>query len=179
MDRREAKKKIKKLLNMTIDRGASENEAATALEAAKRIAQQHNIDIDVMLKPFRKKEATFNKKNTRKPTEPTQQRESNRAKTKVAINVPYHEMDEAKNLGASWDRRLKTWFIPKGLPMEPFDRWIPRGDVASADIYLNVPFEEKDEAKAKGARWNRETKKWFIPKGWAIAPFIRWMKAQE
>jgi len=29
-------------------------------------------------------------------------------------------------------------------------------------IFLNVPFAEKDKAKAKGAKWNPEKKKWYI-----------------
>ena len=29
-------------------------------------------------------------------------------------------------------------------------------------IYLNVPYSKKDEAKAKGARWDAPNKKWYI-----------------
>lgn len=29
-------------------------------------------------------------------------------------------------------------------------------------LYLNVPYSEKDEAKALGARWNAKVKKWYI-----------------
>ncbi len=29
-------------------------------------------------------------------------------------------------------------------------------------IYLNVPYEEKDKAKALGARWDKNAKKWYI-----------------
>jgi len=29
-------------------------------------------------------------------------------------------------------------------------------------IYLNVPYKEKDEAKANGARWDANAKKWYI-----------------
>jgi hypothetical protein len=28
--------------------------------------------------------------------------------------------------------------------------------------YLNVPFEEKDQAKAAGARWDASVKQWFF-----------------
>ena len=28
-------------------------------------------------------------------------------------------------------------------------------------IYLNVPFPEKDKAKALGARWDANAKKWY------------------
>lgn len=29
-------------------------------------------------------------------------------------------------------------------------------------LLLNVPYEEKDEAKSLGAKWNPELKKWYI-----------------
>ena len=29
-------------------------------------------------------------------------------------------------------------------------------------IYLNVPFEEKEDAKLLGAKWDKKKKKWFI-----------------
>jgi ribonuclease HI len=29
-------------------------------------------------------------------------------------------------------------------------------------VYLNVPYSEKDKAKAKGAKWDAEKKKWYI-----------------
>lgn len=33
---------------------------------------------------------------------------------------------------------------------------------SNSKIYLNVSFQEKDNAKAKGARWDAEKKKWYI-----------------
>jgi hypothetical protein len=41
-------------------------------------------------------------------------------------------------------------------------------------IILNVPFAEKDKAKALGARWNSERKVWYVPDGENIAPFEKW-----
>ena len=29
-------------------------------------------------------------------------------------------------------------------------------------LYLDVPYEEKNEAKRLGAKWNPKVKKWFI-----------------
>ena len=34
----------------------------------------------------------------------------------------------------------------------------------SGDIYLNVPFHSKDEAKQLGVRWDSECRKWFVNK---------------
>lgn len=41
--------------------------------------------------------------------------------------------------------------------------------------FLNVPYAEKDEARALGARWNPTRKKWYVPDGVALAPFERWL----
>ncbi|HIQ40974.1 MAG TPA: exodeoxyribonuclease VII large subunit, partial [Sulfurivirga caldicuralii] len=46
--------------------------------------------------------------------------------------------------------------------------------------YLNVPFREKDQAKALGARWDAVRKKWFVPAELSddLTPFQRWLPAQ-
>ena len=41
--------------------------------------------------------------------------------------------------------------------------------------YLNVPFSAKAEAKAKGARWDAEARKWFVPIGRDLEPFTSWL----
>ncbi len=41
-------------------------------------------------------------------------------------------------------------------------------------IILNVPYAEKEKAKALGARWNSERKAWYVPDGKDIAPFKQW-----
>jgi hypothetical protein len=46
--------------------------------------------------------------------------------------------------------------------------------MADSKIYLNVPFAQKDEAKALGARWDAIQKKWFVPSDKDIALFTRW-----
>ena len=42
-------------------------------------------------------------------------------------------------------------------------------------MFLKVPFAEKDEAKALGARWNGERKSWYVPDGKPVEPFERWL----
>ncbi len=41
--------------------------------------------------------------------------------------------------------------------------------------YLNVPFRDKAEAKAKGARWDSEARKWFVPIGRDLEVFTSWL----
>lgn len=45
--------------------------------------------------------------------------------------------------------------------------------------YLDVPFKEKDVASALGAKFERSTKKWYLPGGKDVAPFARWMPNQD
>ena len=40
---------------------------------------------------------------------------------------------------------------------------------------LKVPYAEKDEAKALGARWNPTRKSWYVPDGVAVEPFAKWL----
>lgn len=47
-------------------------------------------------------------------------------------------------------------------------------DLKMPRIDLKVPFAEKDEAKAMGARWDATTRCWYVPEGMDLAPFARW-----
>jgi ribonuclease HI len=42
-------------------------------------------------------------------------------------------------------------------------------------VWLKVPFAEKDEAKALGARWSPVQKKWYVKEGADTEPFSRWL----
>lgn len=42
------------------------------------------------------------------------------------LQVPFAEKDQAKSLGACWDPRLRRWYVPPGLSLESFRRWLPQ-----------------------------------------------------
>lgn len=42
-------------------------------------------------------------------------------------------------------------------------------------VLLNVPYAEKDAAKALGARWNPTRRRWYVPDGVAAEPFAKWV----
>ena len=46
--------------------------------------------------------------------------------------------------------------------------------IASSNINLKVPFNEKNQAKSLGARWNAELKLWYVPQGVDSSPFDKW-----
>lgn len=47
--------------------------------------------------------------------------------------------------------------------------------MADAVVMLEVPIEQKDEAKALGARWNPDARSWYVPAGRDATPFARWL----
>ena len=46
-------------------------------------------------------------------------------------------------------------------------------------IVLNVPYAEKDDAKALGAKWDPDMRKWFVPAGQDCRPFKKWFEAKS
>ncbi|MCX7097861.1 MAG: DUF5710 domain-containing protein [Methylococcales bacterium] len=46
--------------------------------------------------------------------------------------------------------------------------------MADTKTYLNVPFAQKDAAKALGARWDPAAKKWYVPADKDLALFAQW-----
>jgi len=46
--------------------------------------------------------------------------------------------------------------------------------MTATNIALKVPFNEKDQAKALGAKWNAESKHWYVPQGVNAEPFAKW-----
>ena len=49
------------------------------------------------------------------------------------LKVPYAEKDEAKALGARWNPTRKSWYVPDGVALEPFARWLAAGGDAAAE----------------------------------------------
>jgi|CXWL01.1.fsa_nt_gi N12 class adenine-specific DNA methylase/antirestriction protein ArdC/phage/plasmid primase-like uncharacterized protein len=108
---------------------------------------------------------------------------------KALINVPFKEKDEAKTLGAKWDRQEKSWYVPANVDLAAFAKWIPvdseipaaphsteqlsstdKTPVAVSDPqvsqkereYLAVPYGERAAAKAAGAVWDKAAKSWYV-----------------
>ena len=46
-------------------------------------------------------------------------------------------------------------------------------------INLNCPYEEKDAARALGARWDPGRKTWYIADVEDLTPFMRWISADK
>jgi phage/plasmid primase-like uncharacterized protein len=47
------------------------------------------------------------------------------APEKTFLSVPYKEKDQAKKLGAKWDREAKSWYAPEGAELSALQPWLP------------------------------------------------------
>lgn len=106
---------------------------------------------------------------------------------KTYIDVGFGDKEEAKQLGARWDSKVKAWYVPAGMDMKPFEKWKvinpeeqqkDQTNTISKRNFINVPIEEKDEAKQLGAKWDRVQKSWYIPAGIDSKPFEKWMEQE-
>lgn len=122
---------------------------------------------------------------------------------KTFIDVSFKEKDDAKSLGAKWDRQEQSWYIPNGVAAAPFAKWLP-GPTDTAAVgaseagaapetpaegqkaaqgrqYLAVPYGERVAAKVAGAAWDKAAKSWYAGPNADTAKLERWAldKAQN
>lgn len=113
------------------------------------------------------------------------------------IYIPFKDKDEAKELGAKWDRNEQSWYIPDGVDKAAFSQWLDT-PVASERMvetdkntqsalisekksskkesreYLAVPYGEREAAKAAGAAYDKTAKSWYVGPNGDTAALARW-----
>jgi putative DNA primase/helicase len=81
------------------------------------------------------------------------------------LQVPFREKDQAKALGAQWDKEKRAWYVPEDMPVEGFSKWMAKDRQQqvgpSNRLYLIVPYSERGEAKSAGALWDNTVKSWY------------------
>jgi phage/plasmid primase-like uncharacterized protein/antirestriction protein ArdC len=130
------------------------------------------------------------------------------------LDVPKEEKDEAKALGAKWDKYQKAWYVEKGTDLEPFAKWgkldlneraaqleqakqeaeqshekpveqaqsteqeldqEAEQNLAEEKTFIAVPYDERNDAKKLGAKWDVENKSWYVEKGTDLNQFKEWL----
>ena len=94
---------------------------------------------------------------------------------KTYLQVPYKEKNQAKELGAKWDRGKQSWYVPAAVDLAAFAKWVqavkalksaqsesvPAEATPTDRQYLAVPYTERAIAKGAGALWDKEAKSWY------------------
>ena len=67
------------------------------------------------------------------------------ATSNITLKVPFNEKDQAESLGARWNAELNHWYLPQGINVKPFDKWLasspaanPTQSVSNSVIKLNT-----------------------------------------
>lgn len=115
---------------------------------------------------------------------------------RIYLSVPFAEKDQAKVLGAKWDRQQQFWYVPPGAKSASFTKWIQDGffrtaagrgpeldshaaplghSVPETRRYLSVPYGEREPAKAAGATWDKAAKCWYARPTADMSKLQRWL----
>lgn len=43
--------------------------------------------------------------------------------------------------------------------------------------FLNVPFNQKEQARALGAKYSSSKKQWYVPDAVDLIPFLKWLNS--
>jgi antirestriction protein ArdC/phage/plasmid primase-like uncharacterized protein len=118
---------------------------------------------------------------------------SMRAKTFLA--VPFQQHEQAKALGARWDRHHRSWYVPAHLEAASFAKWMPTANSTEADlprptdaiqaptqgpvpvaerVYLAVPYAERALARVAGAVWDKGAKSWYAGPNADLQRLAQW-----
>jgi putative DNA primase/helicase len=112
------------------------------------------------------------------------------------IDVPYQDKEEAKRLGAKWDRKGASWYFTDQADKSLFGRWLEftpsserltqtqnsaqtlNSSVETTDTdertYLAVPYTERQQAKKIGAKWDKAAKSWYTTER-ELSQFEQWL----
>ena len=92
------------------------------------------------------------------------------------LSVSFDDKDKVKLLGARWDGKNKAWYVPAGVDIRPFAKWTGgKATTSVKKVFLEVPFENKDDAKAAGARWDNDKKKWYCMSNQDMSVLKKWI----
>ena len=115
---------------------------------------------------------------------------------RLHLQVPFADKDRVKQLGARWDKEQRAWYVPPGIDTAGFAPWLTsqgkdgpapvpavmresEGRKADVRQVLEVPFAERGEAKALGARWDQAARAWYVPAGVDLASFEAWLPGKQ
>ena len=104
-----------------------------------------------------------------KNLESVQKNENAETKQKILLSVPFEEKDLAKELGAKFDRETKSWYVPEGMDLEPFERWKPT--LQHEKMWIKAPYEMHEQIKKLGAKYDANAKCWYVPENVDLKPF--------
>ena len=107
---------------------------------------------------------------------------------RVYLNVPFKQKEEAKALGAQWDRQKRSWYVPAATDTAAFAKWLKKEETVQTPqkeaseqrrdpqrLYLAVPYLERKAAKTAGAKWDSIAQSWYAGPQADMEQLKRWL----
>jgi len=54
--------------------------------------------------------------------------------SRIDLEVPFHEKEQAKSLGARWDGDKKVWYVPNGVDAAPLHQWLRTNEAPQPNL---------------------------------------------
>ena len=108
-------------------------------------------------------------------------------KKRYYIQCPKDDKEEAKKLGARWDKDAVKWYYTNPEDKDKFLKWLPDGIAIKKNkpeitkkntekrYYIQCPKDDKEEAKKLGARWDKDAVKWYYTNPEDRDKFLKWL----
>lgn len=101
------------------------------------------------------------------------------AKGNTYLAVPIKDIEIVKKAGAEWDSEKKLWYLKAGLDAKELglEQYLDgKGNYSIKSHYLIVPMEDRIKVKELGARWDKTINRWYVPSGYNLNDFKKWLK---
>lgn len=83
----------------------------------------------------------------------------------IKLDIPFVNKDKAKELGAHWDPRHKTWYLnTKYVSWHEVRQRLKELEKINK-IYIKISYANKNKAKKLGAQWDPRAKSWYYIEG--------------
>lgn len=110
-------------------------------EQRARIAENRRIALEKKARAERQRKLE-EEQQQQQPS--SKQAESSSSVEIVILTCPYNQKDACSQLGGRWDYKLKKWYVPAGMPTEPFAQWLPTSRAPSTPASKRSR-EERDD----------------------------------
>lgn len=93
------------------------------------------------------------------------------------IECPYEEKEEAKALGAKWDKNAKKWYYTNPYDGVKFQKWIkpPKKEEPEEKFYITCHYGDRHKVKKLGAKWDNLSKRWYYTNKEDREKFKEWL----
>lgn len=122
------------------------NSTEEDISAAKEASKDAEMAVTMNDEDLQRRIAEYDRDQQQATPAVAQEQKQERRPEKTYINVPFKQKDEAKAIGAKWDRQEQSWYVPAGVDAAPFAKWAKGATEATGAATAAVPEQQQTQA---------------------------------